>query len=195
MADATATAADKPETGNDKPPRSRKPRSADDKPKPTRARADAKMPTRDLEKRLTEFFQSFSLIFLMSGDGHCATVIAEGAEPLAHAWTNLAKESPGVRKALNRMMTGSAWGEVVMASMAVVIPIAQHHSSFIPDIPIFGGEAESDTDQGDSPPSAPAPAENNGDAASAPATREAVVTMPRVPNGAAVSQFTGPPGP
>lgn len=185
MAD-TDTKAAEPEA--DRPPRSRKPRTADDKPKATRARADAKMPTRDLEKRLTEFFQSFSLVFLMSGDQHCATVIAEGAEPVAHAWTNLAKESPGVRKALNRMMTGSAWGEVVMASMAVVIPIAQHHSSFIPEIPIFGGVADSEAPS----PSAPAPAENNGDAASTPATREEVAAMPRVPSGAAVS-FAGPP--
>lgn len=157
------------------------------------SRASAQISYPQLEKRLEELFGAGALPFLMSGDAHCAQIVANGAAPLAHAWTNLAKESPAVRKVLNNLTQTSAWGEVIIATASVVIPIAAHHSSYIPDMGgIFGGGegVESPNDNGGSPsshPPATAPVGTPTATTDTPATREAAASQQRVPRGAAVS--------
>jgi hypothetical protein len=54
--------------------------------------------------------------------------IVNGAEDLAKALNNVAKDNPSVYKTLERMLTGSAWGAVIVATGAIVLPIAANHN-------------------------------------------------------------------
>lgn len=54
-------------------------------------------------------------------------IIMEGADRLADALYNLAKESPAVRKALVAALAGSAWGQLGAALMPILLPIAANH--------------------------------------------------------------------
>lgn len=54
--------------------------------------------------------------------------ILNGAEPLAKALNNVAKDNNVVYKNLERLVTGSAWGAVVMAAGGIVLPIVANHN-------------------------------------------------------------------
>lgn len=63
---------------------------------------------------------------------YCGTeVIGKQAPVLAKAWDNLAKENPAVKRALNRLLATSAWGEVAMITGMTLIPIMEHHNIHI----------------------------------------------------------------
>lgn len=81
---------------------------------------------RSLVKPLTEFFASIgATVYLVNtADG---TVIVKGAERLAKSLDNLAKENATVYRNLERMLTGSAWGGVVIAAGAMALPILANH--------------------------------------------------------------------
>ena len=90
-----------------------------------------------LEARLTEFLSAAALPFAIAGDTYCAAILTQRTPALAHALSELAKENPGVRKVLNRMLEGSAWGGVGLAVFSIVIPVAQHHG-LVPGEDPFG---------------------------------------------------------
>lgn len=52
-----------------------------------------------------------------------AQTIAEQATPCADAWTNLARENDGVRRALLFVIEGGAWGAVLVAHMPIVFAL------------------------------------------------------------------------
>jgi len=54
-------------------------------------------------------------------------IIAQGGPQLSSALVKVAENDPRVRKALERLMTGSAWGQVIAAAGAIVVPILAHH--------------------------------------------------------------------
>jgi hypothetical protein len=56
-----------------------------------------------------------------------AAIIAGNADPVARAWSNLAKTNPKVDKILRSMMGGVSYGEVIMATAMMVIPILANH--------------------------------------------------------------------
>ncbi|SRR6266702_4969122 len=150
------TFADVPPDFEKQPPAPRldeKPAAAD-KPKPERA--PRKPP---LKKRLEDAFIAIGVAVGTTGDMVCAGVIMAQAEPMAAAWENLAKTSPRVRAAIERLLTGSAWGEVMFATAPVVIAVAVHHDLLPKGFPLplgFGvpeSEEVKQHDPGQPPPS------------------------------------------
>lgn len=63
-------------------------------------------------------------------------VIQANAAQMAHAWANLADESPKVRRILLMLTYGGAWRGVFAASLPVLYAIGVHHG-LIP--PVLGG--------------------------------------------------------
>jgi hypothetical protein len=54
--------------------------------------------------------------------------IIEGAEPLAVALNNVARDNDAVYRNLERLVTGSTWGGVFMALGGILLPIAANHN-------------------------------------------------------------------
>lgn len=106
--------------------------------------------------------------------------IMESADDLADALVKAARESPALRKTLNALLTGSAWGAVGTALMPMLLPIAEHHgligagatSKVYPRVPTPPGRNRSGPASG----SMPDPA-GNGHAEGADVT-----TLPRTPD-------------
>lgn len=96
--------------GNDSPPERRPPRKG------------------SLEYKLTEFLSSAAALPTVAGDSYSAAVITMRAPLLAAALADLADENASVKRMLSRMLEGSAWGAVAIATLAIVIPIAQAHN-------------------------------------------------------------------
>ena len=67
--------------------------------------------------------------------------IAGNAEACAVAWERLAKENPAVRRALETMLTVSAFGAVVMAHAPILIIAAQASGQNLPGFPKPPAEA------------------------------------------------------
>lgn len=59
-------------------------------------------------------------------------VIAMNADNMAHAWAELANESPQVRRLLMLLTYGGAWRGVAMATLPVVYSIGVHHGLIPP---------------------------------------------------------------
>lgn len=108
-------------------------------PEPGRTAPRAASPGRKapLQKSLEELFAAPALIYSMTGDQVAATFVAGRAEPLAEAWYNLSRESPAVKRILERLTTGSAWGGVAVATGATVLPLLVHHDLLPFELP-FG---------------------------------------------------------
>lgn len=92
------------------------------RPMPAASSVEGKL-GRDLE----ELFAGLAFMVGTTGDLYSAEIIAERAHDLAAAWARLAKKNPRVRMIIESMVHGSAWGEAIMATAAVAIPIAAHH--------------------------------------------------------------------
>lgn len=56
-----------------------------------------------------------------------AKIIMDGAPNLAASLARLADTNPRIAKALDALTETSAWGEVVLAAGAIVLPIISHH--------------------------------------------------------------------
>ena len=130
---------EKPDFTSVKPPSEKKGEStakkpAADKSTPKPAPRRTRKPT--LESELQDVFSTISVAILATGDMYCAEVVATQAEPLAKAWAELAQKHEGVRRVLERMMQGSAWSGVIIATSATVIPIAAHHGAWPKGFPM-----------------------------------------------------------
>lgn len=106
----------------------------DTAPKPIKVtapqRADRKPKTgrkKSLKRPLTDLITSVGtgVAILNQADG---IAIINGAEPLADALNNVAKDNDAVYRNLERMVTGSAWGGVFMALGGILLPIAANHN-------------------------------------------------------------------
>jgi hypothetical protein len=60
-------------------------------------------------------------------DQHCGQTIIENSEKMAASLDVLAKNNPAVRRVLSKMLTTSAWSEVIIAHAPLVMAIAGHH--------------------------------------------------------------------
>lgn len=78
---------------------------------------------RPLERRLQEFFGTIALGLQLSGDEFGATVVNRRAAELAKAWDRLARENPAVKRLLEGLLTGGAFGEAAMVTLGTLIPI------------------------------------------------------------------------
>ena len=78
--------------------------------------------TRDLAQLLTMVGAGVSLV-----ESYDGMVILDRATPTATALVEASKTSPAVRKALEQLVTASAWSAVGMAIVGMVAPILAHH--------------------------------------------------------------------
>lgn len=116
----------KPESPPEEPPQ----REIPSPPKPQRLRPA------QLKTALEDFFGGIAVAVMFTGDDHCANIIATQAEPLAEAWAELAKKNERVRRVIEMMLQGSAWGQVITVTAATVIPIAAHHGIYPKGFPM-----------------------------------------------------------
>ena len=82
-----------------------------------------------LEKSLYEFYVlvGTTITLINQDDGR---LIIENAENCARAMDKLAAENPAVRKALTKLMTGSAVGGVIIAHAPIIMGLAVNHLPF-----------------------------------------------------------------
>lgn len=113
-----------PEPGNVDPP------TEDAAPKPPTAKKERKPATTtrttSLEKRLTEMYVSIGTMVIVA-DPTCGLAVVQAAPEIGAALDNLAKENKSVRKALEKMLQGGAWGGVIMAHFPIITTVLAHH--------------------------------------------------------------------
>lgn len=80
-----------------------------------------------LQRRLEEFLATPALAYSFMGDQWAAELITTRTPIMAEAWYDLSTKNPAVKRVLERLLEGSAWGGVVLSTMAVALPLAQHH--------------------------------------------------------------------
>lgn len=86
-------------------------------------------------------------LFTMTGvglsmlDPFDGQVVALNAERLADAWTQLAEQDARVRRALEAMLAGSAWGTAITTTAMVALPIAAHHRLAPPEVGMLATQA------------------------------------------------------
>lgn len=115
----------KPKTDAETPPP--KPKGAvPPPPEPQGGRA------KPLERRLQEFFGTIALGLQLTGDDFAATVVNRRAGELAKSWDRLARENPAVKRVLEGLLTGGAFGEAAMVTLGTIIPILWHRG-MVPD--------------------------------------------------------------
>lgn len=71
-----------------------------------------------------------ALAFSAAGDQYCAEVWNARAPMVASAWFELSKQNPAVKRVLEQLVEGSAWGGVAMSTLALALPIAKHHGVY-----------------------------------------------------------------
>lgn len=81
---------------------------------------------RKIEDGLTNTFVLAGLGLSMI-DAFDGQVIALNAKRLSRAWADLAQQSPQVRKALEALLGGSAWGAALGQTAMVAVPILVRH--------------------------------------------------------------------
>lgn len=75
-------------------------------------------------------------------------VIVQGSENFAKAWCELARTDVRVYNALRKICVGGAWGGVIIATAAIVVPIAANHEIVPPFVAsIFGGGMPAETEE------------------------------------------------
>jgi hypothetical protein len=123
--------AKKPATGKTETTGTTKPsaKPSDSPPRKRTERADGTAKARaPLEDRLAEFLGAASLPFAVAGDQYSAQIIATRTPQLAHALAELARENRAIDRMLQRLLEGSAWGGVAIATVAIILPIAQSYN-------------------------------------------------------------------
>lgn len=92
---------------------------------------------------ISNLSEMYAMLGLAVGfaDGFTGMQIASRSDEMAESWRTLVNTNPKVRKALEKMVTGSGWGTVVTAHVLTVLPILVHHK-IVPDLgSLFSGAA------------------------------------------------------
>ena len=86
-----------------------------------------------LESRLGEFlrFNSGMISFINETDG---SILYAHSDSLAKAYAKLAEENSRVKRVLEGLMEGGAWGAAVMATAMCALPIAANHNAIPPNV-------------------------------------------------------------
>ena len=123
-----------PEPGSVEPPKEAVASAAGDaKPGKTRRPYGVEIPappgsrSSSLEKKLTDLYITLGTGIVMF-DSTCGTTIIAQAPETAAALDTLAKENPKVKRALERLVAGGAWGAVVTAHFPILATLAAHHN-------------------------------------------------------------------
>lgn len=83
---------------------------------------------RTLQSRLEELLGGLALPYSAMGDDYAAQLIATRTPAIAEAWADLAKQNAAVKRVLERLVQGTAWGGVVLSSAGLAIPLLAHHN-------------------------------------------------------------------
>jgi hypothetical protein len=81
---------------------------------------------RPLEDDLGSMLAALAMAVSMF-DQYDALILAQNGPPVARAWSNLAMRNPAVDRMLRSMMGGVSYGEVIVATAMMVMPILAHH--------------------------------------------------------------------
>lgn len=120
--------------------------------------ASRKGPTPQLQKSLEELFSAPAYVYAINGDQWAQDHITENAPKLAEAYYKLAQKNPAVKRTLERLTTGSAWGGVAVATGATVLPLLAHHQLLpAPVQTIFSGVPTTGAPRGPIVPPPPSP--------------------------------------
>lgn len=113
-----------------------------DKPAPKSERLTA-LTLPQIEKQLTALIAMPGVFLKARGDDVCGDALINGAANEAKALVNLAKQKPQVRKALEALCSAGTYGELMMSTAAIVIPIWKHHGGNV-NLPFLGGHDHDD---------------------------------------------------
>ena len=94
------------------------------------------MPLDELERQLHDFIVYVS-VFVGMANFADSEAIRDGAPAQARALVNVARGNDNVRRALERMIQTTAFGELVMAFAPTMIRIAANHGLLSPEIGAF----------------------------------------------------------
>jgi hypothetical protein len=174
-----AGAAEPPPPTRDRAPRKGRARSAD-RPAPATAPAEPDrrpVSIRKIHDGLVQLFTLGGLGASMFADDFSGQVVVLNAERLARAWSDLAAQNATVRKALEALLMGSAWGTAIGSTAMVAVPILARYGVLPPEtlqlaagqgvrLPTLGEPPPDDRppppqsftpDAGPTPPAPPAP--------------------------------------
>lgn len=112
-----------PPGSSDRPPKGRARTKANPKGK-----REWKLTIPELEEKLNEFFGGIAGAFIVTGDIHCATILAERSPRMVDSWMGLAKVNDGLRRVLEGLATGGVYGAVLSSTLAVALPLMDHHN-------------------------------------------------------------------
>jgi hypothetical protein len=88
-----------------------------------------------IEEGLTDLFSGLALAAQVQGNDVAYVVLTSRGPKVAKAWAELARQNASVRRVLERMMTGGAWGGVILSSISLAMPLAQSYGVLPPGIP------------------------------------------------------------
>ena len=110
------------------------------RPRGSTNRAGASMSVSKIEESLsTQFTMIGTAVYAFNNyDG---TVILQGTPKLASSLASLCDKNPKVKKNIERMLSGGAYGEVIMAAAFIAIPIMANHDLMPPGIAAMYGKA------------------------------------------------------
>ena len=91
------------------------------KPKATKPRANT------LEHRLAEALASAAIIPGFAGDQYSAWILSTRSAKFAHDLAELAKVNPRLKKGLENLLDGGAYGGVMFSGAAMILPILWSH--------------------------------------------------------------------
>ena len=121
----------------DPPPADRAPRSGGSRRKASTppAGGDDRRPAgiRKIQDGLTQLFTLAGLGTSLWVDQWDGEVLVLNAERLARSWADLAQQSPTVRRALEALLMGSAWGSAIGTTAMVAVPILARHGVIPPE--------------------------------------------------------------
>lgn len=80
-----------------------------------------------LQRRLEEFFAAPAAVYAAVGHQYPAQILTLRSPQLAEDLYLLAEESPPVKRVLNKMLEGGAWGGVIVSAASILIPILSYH--------------------------------------------------------------------
>lgn len=154
--DTTAPRRDQGTASDGPPPSSGGPAPKAAAPKATPRASSGPRP--QLQRSLEELFSAPAYFYALTGDAWAEEHVTTTAPRLAEAWYKLAQKNPAVKRTLESLTTGSAWGGVMVATGATVLPLLAHHQ-LLPDPAqaLFAGVPTTGTPSGPIVPPPPQP--------------------------------------
>ena len=85
-----------------------------------------------IEEGLTDLFSGFALAAQFQGNDVAYVILTSRGPKVAAAWAELARQNASVRRVLERLMTGGAWGGVIVSTLSMALPLAESYGAHVP---------------------------------------------------------------